>query len=48
MSVGVGCQLALTYAPLIPDSGTLSFGFTYTNNSGVVKSGTATLVYSAT
>jgi hypothetical protein len=48
VSVGVGCQLALTYSPLIPDSGTLSFGFTYTNNSGVVKTGTATLVYSAT
>lgn len=47
VSVGSGCQLALTYAPTAPAAGTLMFGFSYTNNSGIVKSGTVTLVYSA-
>jgi len=48
VSVGTGCQLALTYAPTAPAGGTLTFGFTYTNNLGIVKSGTVTLAYSAT
>ena len=48
VSVGIGCQLALTYAPTAPATGTLTFGFSYTNNSGIVKSGTVTLAYTAT
>ena len=48
VSVGAGCQLALTYAPTSPAAGTLTFGFSYTNNSGIVKSGTVTLTYTAT
>jgi hypothetical protein len=48
VSVGSGCQLALTFAPTAPAAGTLTFGFSYTNNSGIVKSGTVTLAYTAT
>src|SRR5450631_2641283 len=48
VSVGSGCQLALAFAPMAPASGTLTFGFSYTNNSGIVKSGTVTLAYTAT
>jgi hypothetical protein len=47
VSAGVNCQLALTYAPLIPDAGTLALGFTYTNDSGTVKSGTVLIPYAA-
>jgi hypothetical protein len=48
VSVGSGCQLALRFAPASPASGTLTLGFSYTNNSGIVKSGTVTLAYTAT
>ncbi len=44
MSAGASCQLSLTYAPTAADAGSLSLGFTYTNNSGIVKSGTSTVV----
>ena len=43
-----GCQLSLGYAPTTADSGALTLGYTYTNNSGMVKTGTLTLSYSAT
>jgi hypothetical protein len=48
VSVGSGCQLALTFAPTAPASGILTLGFSYTNNSGIVKSGTVTIAYTAT
>jgi hypothetical protein len=48
VSVGTGCQLALTYAPTSPATGTVTLGFSYTNNSGIVKSSSVTLAYSAT
>ena len=48
VSVGSGCQLALMFAPTAPAAGTLTLGFSYTNNSGFVKSGTVTLAYTAT
>jgi hypothetical protein len=47
VSIGSGCQLALTFAPTVAAAGTLTFGFSYTNNSGIVKSGAVTLAYSA-
>jgi hypothetical protein len=47
LSAGVNCQLALTYAPLNPDAGTVALGFTYTNDSGAVKSGTVLIPYTA-
>jgi hypothetical protein len=48
VSAGVNCQLALNYEPLNPDAGTLALGFTYTNDSGAVKSGTVLIPYTAT
>ncbi len=47
VSAGVNCQLALTYQPTNPDGGTLTLGFTYTNDSGSVKSGTVLIPYTA-
>jgi hypothetical protein len=48
VSGGISCQLALMYQPVNPDSGTLTLGFSYTNDSGSVKSGTVLLPYTAT
>jgi hypothetical protein len=48
VSAGVNCELALTYMPTNPDSGTLALGFTYTNDSGSVQSGTVSIPYTAT
>lgn len=48
VSAGVTCQLALNYQPTSPDSGTLTLGFTYTNDSGMVKTGTVLIPYTAT
>ena len=47
VSAGVSCQLPLTYQPTNPDSGTLTLGFTYANDSGVLKSGTVLVPYTA-
>ena len=47
VSVGTACQLALTYAPTVPDAGTLTLGFSYTNNAGAAKTATVTIGYSA-
>jgi hypothetical protein len=48
VSVGTGCQLALSYAPAAADSGTVTLGFSYTNNSGTAKTGTISIPYTAT
>ncbi len=48
VSAGTPCQLALSYQPTNPDSGTLTLGFTYTNDSGSAKSGTVLIPYTAT
>jgi hypothetical protein len=47
ISTGTGCQLSLSYAPGVPDSGTLMLGYSYTNNSGVAKTGTIPVGYTA-
>jgi len=47
VSAGVNCQLALTYMPINPDSGTLALGFTYTNDAGLMKNGTVLIPYTA-
>lgn len=47
MSVGTGCQLALAYAPTTTATGTLTLGFSYLNNSGITKSGTVAIPYTA-
>jgi hypothetical protein len=48
VSAGVTCQLTLTYQPANPDAGTLALGFAYTNDSGLVKTGTLSIPYTAT
>jgi hypothetical protein len=47
VSTGNGCQLALTYAPTAPANATLSFGFSYTNAAGTLKTGTVSIPYVA-
>jgi hypothetical protein len=44
----MGCELALSYAPTAADSGTVTLGFSYTNNSGTAKTGTISIPYTAT
>jgi len=44
---GTGCQLSLSYAPTAADSGTLTLGYGYTNNSGMMKTGTLAIGYTA-
>lgn len=48
VSAGAACDLSLTYAPSAADAGTLTLGFSYTNNSGVMKTGTVAIGYVAT
>jgi hypothetical protein len=47
VSVGTGCVLALAYAPTVADSGTLNLQFGYLNDSGLPKSGTVSVAYTA-
>jgi hypothetical protein len=45
---GTACQLSLSYAPTMDDSGTLSLGYSYLNNAGEAKTGTVSIPYRAT
>jgi hypothetical protein len=47
VSVGTGCLLSLIYAPTIADSGTLGLQYSYLNDSGLPKSGTVSVAYTA-
>jgi hypothetical protein len=47
VSTGSACQLMLTYAPTAPANTTLSFGFSYTNAAGILKTGTVSIPYVA-
>jgi hypothetical protein len=47
VSVGSGCQVSLAYAPTTPANATLSFGYSYTNSAGTLKTGTVSIPYSA-
>ena len=47
MNVGTGCLLSLVYAPTIADSGTLNLQFSYLNDSGLSRSGTVSIAYTA-
>jgi hypothetical protein len=48
LSTGNGCELSLTYAPTVTGNGTVSLNFGYVNNSGVTKTGTVNIAYTAT
>lgn len=43
-----GCELSLTYAPTAAASGILTLGFSYANDSGIAKSGSVSIGYTAT
>jgi hypothetical protein len=47
VSVGTGCVLSLVYAPTMADSGILNLQFGYLNDSGLPKSGTVSVAYTA-
>jgi hypothetical protein len=46
VSTGNGCQLPLAYAPTTPGSGTLTLGYSYTDDSGATKTGSLNIPYS--
>jgi hypothetical protein len=48
LSTGNGCELNLSFAPTQTGSGTVSLPFSYTNDSGVAKTGTVNIAYAAT
>jgi hypothetical protein len=48
VSTGTGCQLALTYAPTAAANATMTFGFSYTNAAGTLKTGSVSIPYTAT
>jgi hypothetical protein len=47
LSVGTGCQVALSYTPTVAATGTLSFGYSYVNSAGTSKTGTVSVPYTA-
>jgi len=47
VSTGTGCQLSLTYAPTVVDSGTLSLNYSYNDDSGAAKSASVSIPYTA-
>jgi hypothetical protein len=48
VSTGTACQLGLVYAPTAVAGGTLSLNFSYDDNSGTAKTGSANIPYAAT
>jgi hypothetical protein len=48
VSTGNACSVVLSYAPTVAATGTLSFGFNYTNSAGTAKTGTVSFLYTAT
>jgi hypothetical protein len=48
VSTGNVCSVVLSYAPTAAASGTLAFGYSYTNSAGAAKTGTVSFMYTAT
>ena len=48
VSAGTPCTLTYLYQPLMPESGTVTFNYTYLDNSGTSKSGSFNVGYAAT
>jgi len=46
-STGTGCQLALTYAPTVNGSGTIALVYSYDDDAGIAKTGTANIAYAS-
>jgi hypothetical protein len=47
VSDGTTCQLALSYAPTVAATGTLSLDFSYANDAGFAKTGSISISYSS-
>jgi hypothetical protein len=47
LSSGSGCQLTLTYNPMLRDAGTLTLGYSYKNNANQTKTGSLAIPYRA-
>ena len=47
ISGGVPCELVLAYAPQATGVATLTFGYSYINDAGFARTGTASLLYAA-
>ena len=48
VSTGNGCQLQLTYAPIIAAAGTLTLNYSYRDSAGTPKTGSLNIAYAAT
>lgn len=48
VTTGTACQISLSYAPTAADSGSLTLAFGYTNNSGIARTGSIAISYTAT
>jgi len=48
VGTGNGCQLHLTYAPLVLAGGTLIVNYAYTDTAGVARNGSLNIAYAAT
>jgi hypothetical protein len=46
VSTGNGCQIVLAYAPTAAGSGTLTLGYSYTDDSGAARTGALNIPYS--
>jgi hypothetical protein len=46
-STGTGCQLPLTYTPMANGSGSVALGYSYLDDSGTAKTGTASIAYAS-
>jgi hypothetical protein len=46
-STGTGCQLALIYAPTVNGSGSVALGYSYKDDAGTAKTGTANIAYAS-
>ncbi len=46
-STGTGCQLTLTYAPTVNGNGNIALGYSYNDDAGIAKTGTANIAYAS-
>jgi hypothetical protein len=46
-STGTGCQLPLSYTPTVNGNGSVAFGYSYLDDSGTPRTGTASIAYAS-
>jgi len=47
VSIGASCQVSLNYSPTVAAGSTLTFGYSYVNSAGTMKTGTVSIPYTA-